>query len=108
VIDYYFKIKHQTNYSERTVCIVESNLTSAKVELRRCYPNWNEVSVNYTLQNFESPTEKQLKYIAFIAEETGIEFTGITKKQASNYIQENKEKVSLSSKENTWSIVNGY
>lgn len=106
--NYYFKIKHQTNYSERTVCIVESNLFSARVELQRCYPNWNEVSVNFTLQNFESPTEKQLKYIAFIEEETGIKFIGQTKQEASNYIQENKEKVGLSSKENTWSIVNGY
>ena len=95
MINYYFKIKHQTNYSEKTVCIVESNLISARVELQRCYPSWNEVSVNFTLRTFEPPTEKQLKYIAFIEEETGVKFIGQTKQEASNYIQKNTEKLTL-------------
>lgn len=37
-------------------------------------------------------TEKQLEYIRFIEEETGIIYKGQTKKEASMYISENKDK----------------
>jgi len=54
------------------------------------------------------PTEKQLNYIKFIEEETGIDFTGTTKEEASKYISENKDKVPISSTMNMWALVKGY
>ena len=53
-------------------------------------------------------TEKQLDYIRFIGEETGIEYKGNTKTEASKYISENKDKVPHSSTINMWASVNGY
>jgi hypothetical protein len=53
-------------------------------------------------------TKKQIDYIIFIEEETGIEYKGNTKAEASKYISENKNKVPHYSKENEWAIVNGY
>lgn len=53
-------------------------------------------------------TQKQLDYIRFIGEETGIEYKGITKKDASKYISENKDKLPYSSTINMWALVNGY
>ena len=38
-------------------------------------------------------TEKQLEYIRFIEDETGIIYKGKTKQEASNYISENKDKI---------------
>jgi len=92
--NYYFKIKHKTNYSEKTVCIVSNFIHEAEFELKRCYSNWNRLSLVSSSRNLELATEKQLKYIAFIEKETGIQFTGQTKQEASNYIQENKEEIS--------------
>ena len=53
-------------------------------------------------------TEKQLSYIRFIEEETGIDYNGSTKAEASKYISENKDKVPASSSINMWALVNGY
>jgi hypothetical protein len=53
-------------------------------------------------------TEKQLEYIRFIEEETGIIYKGQTKQEASNYISENKDKVPAYSSINMWALVNGY
>jgi len=53
-------------------------------------------------------TERQLSYIKFIEEETGIDYKGITKAEASKYISENKDKVPYSSSINMWALVNGY
>ena len=53
-------------------------------------------------------TEKQLSYIRFIEEETGIYYNGSTKAEASKYISENKDKVPVSSTVNMWALVNGY
>jgi hypothetical protein len=55
-----------------------------------------------------SETQKQLDYIRFIAEETGIEYKGNTKAEAGNYIAENKDKIPHSSNINMWALVNGY
>ena len=52
-------------------------------------------------------TQKQLDYIRFI-EETGIDYKGNTKAEASKYISENKDKVPVSSSINMWALVNGY
>lgn len=38
-------------------------------------------------------TKKQLEYIKFIEEETNIIYKGRTKKEASQYISENKNKI---------------
>tara|TARA_R110000764_G_C10770660_1_gene354855 strand:- start:7 stop:177 length:171 start_codon:yes stop_codon:yes gene_type:complete len=53
-------------------------------------------------------TKKQLDYIRFIEEETGIEYKGNTKAEASKYISENKDKIPYSSTINMWALVNGY
>jgi hypothetical protein len=53
-------------------------------------------------------TEKQLSYIEFIEEETGISYKGNTKAEASKYISENKDKVPASSSISMWALVNGY
>ena len=53
-------------------------------------------------------TQKQLDYIRFIEEETGIEYKGNTKEEASKYISENKDKIPYSSTINMWALVNGY
>ena len=53
-------------------------------------------------------TEKQLGYIEFIEEETGIDYKGNTKAEASKYISENKDKVPVSSSISMWALVNGY
>ena len=53
-------------------------------------------------------TSKQLKYIEFIVEETGIEYKGNTKQEASDYISKNKDKLPPSSTNNIWALVNGY
>ena len=53
-------------------------------------------------------TKKQLDYIRFIEEETGIEYKGNTKAEASEYISENKDKIPYSSTINMWALVNGY
>lgn len=42
-------------------------------------------------------TQKQLDYIRFIEEETGIDYKGNTKAEASKYISENKDKIPYSS-----------
>lgn len=53
-------------------------------------------------------TEKQLEYIRFIQEETGIIYIGNTKKEASKYIYENKDKVPPSGSINMWTLIKGY
>lgn len=53
-------------------------------------------------------TKKQLKYIKFIEEETGIEYKGSTKEEASEYISENKDKIPHSSSTSMWALVKGY
>jgi len=50
------------------------------------------------------PTKRQLEYIKFIEENTGIKYRGRTKQDASKYISENKDRVLT----NTWALVNGY
>ena len=52
--------------------------------------------------------KKQLDYIRFIIEETGIKYKGISKAEASKYISENKDKISASASINMWSLINGY
>lgn len=56
--------------------------------------------------NKEQITEKQKNYISFIEEETGIEFIGKTKQEASKYISENKDKIPPQI--NDWALINGY
>jgi hypothetical protein len=53
-------------------------------------------------------TKKQLNYIRFIEEETGVKYNGTTKSEASKYISENKDKIPYSSTVNMWSLVKGY
>ena len=53
-------------------------------------------------------TEKQLDYIRFIEEETGIKYNGNTKEEASKYISENKDKIPVSSSINMWAFIKGY
>lgn len=53
-------------------------------------------------------TERQLNYIRFIKEETGIKYEGKTKEEASKYISENKDKVPASGSINMWALVKGY
>lgn len=53
-------------------------------------------------------TEKQKSYISFIECETGIIFNGTTKEEASKYIDENKNKIPVSSSINMWALVKGY
>ena len=53
-------------------------------------------------------TEKQLEYIRFIEEETGVIYEGNTKQEASKYISENKDKVPASGSINMWALVKGY
>jgi len=54
------------------------------------------------------PTVKQLNYIEFIEEWTNIKFTGITKQDASKYIDDNKSKIPTVAYESDWAIINGY
>jgi ribosomal protein L10 len=54
------------------------------------------------------PTQKQLDFIYFMEGQTGIKFTGKTKKEASKYIDENKSKIPHDAYESDWAIVNGY
>ena len=44
-----------------------------------------------------SPTEKQLDYIEFIQEFSGVPFNGKTKQEASEYIDRNKELAHINS-----------
>lgn len=53
----------------------------------------------------EKPTEKQLECIESIEHNTGIIFTGTTKKEASQYIDANKNHPG---NQNEWAIINGY
>lgn len=53
-------------------------------------------------------TKKQLKYISFLEEATGIEYNGKTKFEASKYISKNKNKVNFYDKDNIFSIIKGY
>lgn len=53
-------------------------------------------------------TKKQLDYIRFIEQETGIDYKGNTKAEASKYISENKGNLPHYSNESDWAIVNGY
>ena len=53
-------------------------------------------------------TKKQKNYIDFIEDETGIIFIGKTKKEATKYISENKDKVPVSGSINMWALTNGY
>lgn len=53
-------------------------------------------------------TEKQLDYIRFIEEETGIKYNGNTKEEASKYISENKDKIPVSSSISMWAFIKGY
>jgi hypothetical protein len=53
-------------------------------------------------------TKKQLAYIRFIEEETGIIYKGKTKQEASKYISENKDKVPVYKSINMWALVKGY
>ena len=43
------------------------------------------------------PTDKQLEYIDFIQEFSGVSFEGNTKKEASEYIDQNKELARINS-----------
>ena len=56
----------------------------------------------------EKETLKQLKYIKLIEAETGIIYKGSSKKEAQEYIKQNKDKLSNFTNINTWSIINGY
>lgn len=56
----------------------------------------------------EQITEKQKDFISFIEEETGIQFIGQTKQEASKYISENKDKIPVSSSINMWALIKGY
>lgn len=56
----------------------------------------------------ETITEKQKRFISFIEDETGVVFEGKSKKEASKYIEENKDKIPASASINMWAIVNGY
>ena len=53
-------------------------------------------------------TDKQLLYIIFIEEETGIMYKGHTKQEASKYISDNKDKVPASGSINMWALIKGY
>jgi hypothetical protein len=53
-------------------------------------------------------TEKQMSYIRFIEEETGIKYAGNSKQDASKYIDENKDKVPPSGSIGMWALVKGY
>jgi hypothetical protein len=53
-------------------------------------------------------TEKQLEYIRFIEENTGVIYEGKTRKEASEYISKNKSKVPVDSLVNMWALVRGY
>ena len=53
-------------------------------------------------------TEKQLAYIRFIEEETGIIYAGHTKQEAQKYISENKDKVPSSESISMWALIKGY
>ena len=53
-------------------------------------------------------TKKQLEYIRFIEDETGITYKGKTKEEASKYISENKDKIPASGSINMWALVKGY
>jgi len=50
-------------------------------------------------------TEKQIVYIRFIEDETGVRYEGKTKQEASKYISENKDKAIAV---NSWALINGY
>ena len=53
-------------------------------------------------------SEKQMDYIRFIEEETGITYNGKTKEEAMKYISENKDPVPKTALINTCALVNGY
>ena len=53
-------------------------------------------------------TKKQIQYIRFIEEETGIRYEGSTMEQASKYISDNKDKIPPLSAINEWALINGY
>jgi hypothetical protein len=53
-------------------------------------------------------TKKQLEYIRFIEDETGIKYKGKTKAEASKYISDNKDKIPASSSINMWALIKGY
>lgn len=56
----------------------------------------------------EKETKKQLSYIKYIEDSTGIVYEGSTKADASKYIAENKDKIPEEYSMSTWSIINGY
>jgi hypothetical protein len=53
-------------------------------------------------------TQKQLDYIKFIENQTGIKYKGNNRNDASKYIDENKNKIPLTAYESDWAIINGY
>ena len=53
-------------------------------------------------------TQKQLDYIRFIENETGIKYKGNSRADASKYIDENKDKIPPTAYESDWAIINGY
>jgi len=59
-------------------------------------------------EDIQKATEKQLNYIGFIQDTTGIPFSGTTLEEASNYIDQNKDKVPATAMINDWAIENGY
>ena len=69
---------------------------------------FNRVTGLFTKLDKMKETEKQLEYIRFIEEETGIIYKGQTKQEASKYISENKDKVPASALINMWALVKGY
>ena len=51
------------------------------------------------------PTERQMQYIEALQENTGVPFRGITRAEASAYIDQNKNHPG---NQNAWAIENGY
>ena len=56
----------------------------------------------------KEPTKKQLDFIEFIEEWTIVKFSGKTRQEASDYIDENKSKIPIDAYTSDWSIINGY
>lgn len=52
------------------------------------------------------PTKAQLAFISYIEDRLGLEFTGNTKQEASEWIDKHKGFLKL--EENDWAIINGY
>ena len=60
------------------------------------------------LMETQKETNKQLEYISFIQEHTGVIYNGRGKSAASKYIDDNKGKVPNWAYESYWAIENGY